>query len=129
MYSCRNILEVFSWIWGGHANIIIPTDGKTIQSLLWRVLEKFDPDYICEYRSTLRDLEERDPEAFGLKLAEQLTSWAEGFEPTQDMIDRARDNLRAEQTTNFTVSAQLAQELKTCITPFYFRSTSSSPVS
>jgi hypothetical protein len=121
MYSCRNVLEVFSWVWGGHANIIIPTDGKTIQPLFWHVLEKFDPDYICEYRSTLRDLEERDPEAFGLKVAERLVLWAEGFEPTQDMIDRARDNLRAEQTTSFTVSAQLAQELKVRITPFYFQ--------
>jgi hypothetical protein len=87
MYSCRNILEVFSWVWGGHANIIIPTDGKTIQPLFWQILEKFDPDYICEYRPTFRDLEERDPEAFGLKVAEQLAAWAEGFEPTQDMLN------------------------------------------
>jgi hypothetical protein len=121
MNSCRNILEIFSWIWGGHANIIIPTDGKTIHPLFWKVLEKFDPDYICEYQSTLRDLEERDPETFGLKVAEQLASWEEDFEPTQYMKDRARDTLRAQQATSFTVSEQLAQELKSRITPFYFK--------
>jgi len=49
MHSCRHILEVFSSLWGGHANIIIPTDGNTIQPLFWQILEKFDPDYICAH--------------------------------------------------------------------------------
>jgi hypothetical protein len=121
MRSCRHILEIFSSVWGGHGNIIIPTDGNTIQSLFWQILEKFDPDYICEYRPTLRDLEERDPQAFEGMLAEQLNSWGEGFEPTQDMIDRARANLRSAQTKAFTISAQLAQELKIWIAPIFLR--------
>lgn len=121
VYSCRHILEIFSGVWGGHANIVIPTDGKTIQPLFWQILEKFDPDYICEYRSTLRDLEERDPQAFEERVAEMLASWGEDYELTQDMIDRARNGLRGEETTSFTVSAQLAQELKARIAPFFFQ--------
>jgi hypothetical protein len=120
MRSCRHILEIFSSVWGGHGNIIIPTDGNTIQPLFWEILEKFDPDYIYEYRPTLRDLEERDPQAFEGKLAEQLDSWGEGVEPTQDMIDRARANLRSAHTNAFTISAQLAQQLKTRVAPFFY---------
>jgi hypothetical protein len=62
MRSCRHILEIFSTLWGGHGNIIIPTDGKTIQPIFWQILETFDPDHVCEYRPSLRDLEERDPQ-------------------------------------------------------------------
>lgn len=119
MDSCRHILEIFSSVWGGHANVIIPTDGNTIEPLFWQLLEEFDPDYICAYRPTLRDLEERAPQAFEQQLAQQIASWGGDYEPTQDMLDRTRDNLRRVQTSSFTVSMQLAQELKARIAPFF----------
>lgn len=120
VHSCRHILEIFSCVWGGHANIILPTDGETIQPLFWKILEKFDPDYICAYRPTLRNLEERDPAAFEEKVADLLASWGADFELTEEMIDRARDSLRGVQTTSFTISAHLEQELKARISPFFF---------
>ena len=35
------IIESFSQIWGGSKNLIVPTDGKTIEEPLWFLLEKF----------------------------------------------------------------------------------------
>jgi hypothetical protein len=41
-------------MWGGWGNIIVPTDGKEIDPLFWRILECFDPDYLEAYRRTGR---------------------------------------------------------------------------
>ncbi|MDO8870091.1 MAG: hypothetical protein Q7V10_05005 [Methanobacteriaceae archaeon] len=49
--KCLEIIEVFSEIWGGQKNFIVPTDGKTILEEFWILLEKFDPDYICIYNT------------------------------------------------------------------------------
>lgn len=120
LYSCRHILEIFSTVWGGHGNIIIPTDGTSIQPLFWQILEKFDPDYIYAYSPTWRDVEERDPQTFDRKLDEVLTSWGPEYVLTENMINRARSNVRRERRSNFAISPQLAQELKARITPFFY---------
>lgn len=118
--SCRHILEIFSTLWGGHGNIIIPTDGKTIQPIFWRILETFDPDHICEYRPSLRDLEERDPQAFEQIVAEQIETWPDGGQPTNAEMDRVRKGMRNADNSNFAVTPALAQELKARIAPFFF---------
>jgi hypothetical protein len=52
--SCLRIVEYFTRMWGGWGNIIVPTDGKEIDPLFWRILECFDPDYLEAYRRTGR---------------------------------------------------------------------------
>lgn len=47
--KCLKVMETFSEIWGGAKNIIVPTDGKTIDEKFWFLLEKFDPDYLYLY--------------------------------------------------------------------------------
>lgn len=118
--SCRHILEIFSTLWGGHGNIIIPTDGKTIQPFFWKILEKYDPDYICEYRPSLRDLEERNPQAFEQIVARQVEPWPDGRQPTNAEMERVRKGIRNADNSNFVVMPALAQELKARIAPFFF---------
>lgn len=51
----EKVLEVIktnSQIWGGWHNIIIPTDGKSIDESFWVLLEVFDPDYLTIYNET-----------------------------------------------------------------------------
>jgi hypothetical protein len=76
-YTCKHILELFSSLWGGHGCIIVPTDGSTIGSLFWKILEVFDPDYVCEYRITYRDLDERDPDAFSQFVTTTIKGWGQ----------------------------------------------------
>lgn len=120
MRSCRHILEIFSTLWGGHGNIIIPTDGCTIQPIFWRILEAFDPDHIYKYRPSFRDLEERDPQAFEQIVAEKIRGLSRGNQPTSREIDRVRKALRNEDNSKFAVTSELAQELKARIAPFFF---------
>ena len=120
MRSCRHILEIFSTLWGGHGNIIIPTDGSTIQPIFWQILETFDPDHICEYRPSLRDLEERDLAEFEQMVALRGQSWPDRAQPTDAEMERVRRGIRSADNSNFTVMPALAQELKARIAPFFF---------
>lgn len=43
--KCLKTIELFSQIWGGGKNLIIPTNGEKIDDEFWFLLEKFDPDY------------------------------------------------------------------------------------
>lgn len=43
--NCLKIIEMYSEIWGGEYNLIVPTDGETISEEFWYLLEKYDPDY------------------------------------------------------------------------------------
>ncbi len=36
--TCLHVIEFFSQIWGGAYNLIIPTDGKTIDERFWTIL-------------------------------------------------------------------------------------------
>ena len=120
-HTCRHILELFSSLWGGHGCIIVPTDGNTIEPLFWKILEVFDPDYLCEYRITYRDLDERDPEAFKLFVNNRIKE--ENQDPgtliAEDM-SRVRSSLRREEASAVPISSQLKQELKKRLAPFFF---------
>lgn len=43
------VIKTNSQIWGGWHNLIIPTDGETIDEIFWVLLERFDPDYLTLY--------------------------------------------------------------------------------
>jgi hypothetical protein len=58
--NCGNESEV----WGGAYNFIVPTDGNTIKEEFWAILERYDPDYLYQYRYTLSDLKYADPEMY-----------------------------------------------------------------
>jgi hypothetical protein len=112
---------LFSSLWGGQGCIIVPTDGSTIDQLFWKILEVFDPDYICEYRITYRDLDERDPDAFSQFVKTAIQGW--GQNPSDlgagEMAD-IRQKLRKGDMNVVPISPQLKQQLKARLAPFFF---------
>ncbi|KZX16894.1 hypothetical protein MBCUT_04420 [Methanobrevibacter cuticularis] len=58
--NCFEIIESMSMVWGGAKNLLIPTDGKTIDKKFWILLEHFDPDYLysCDFRDDYREISE-----------------------------------------------------------------------
>lgn len=52
-HTCLRIIEIYSQLWGGAYNIIVPTDGNTIDEQFWTLLETFDPDHMYRYNKSL----------------------------------------------------------------------------
>lgn len=52
----RRAIEFFSRVWGGQGNVVVPL-GATgeMHPAVFRLLRRFDPDYICNIRVTLGD--------------------------------------------------------------------------
>lgn len=70
------VLESFSRTWGGAANVILPWHESGVPSLFWRLLERFDPDYVATFVETLRGWRLSRPDAFERWLDEQSVSWS-----------------------------------------------------
>jgi hypothetical protein len=69
------VIEFFCSIWGGKHSLIIPTDGKTIDPIFWRILEKFSPDYIYYYSKTGIDLKLSQPDKFNAALEREFAAF------------------------------------------------------
>jgi len=50
---CVYLIGTLTQIWGGVAYAIVPTDGETISPLFWRLLKRYDPDWIARYGDTV----------------------------------------------------------------------------
>ena len=59
-HTCLRIIEIYSQLWGGAYNIIVPTDGNTIDEQFWTLLETFDPDHLYRYNKSLGDYAPRN---------------------------------------------------------------------
>lgn len=121
--TCLRIIEYFTRMWGGCGNIIVPTDGKTISPLFWRILERFDADYLQAYRRTLSDLELEQPHEFEELYQKELAAWEKqiGEKSHPFAAKELREDLSRLATTTFSISQELQQELKTRLAPFYFQ--------
>lgn len=120
-HTCRHILELFSSLWGGHGCIIVPTDGNAIDPLFWKILDTFDPDYLCEYRITYRDLEERDPAAFSQFVTTTIQGWGQNPSDIGAMeMAGIRQQLRKGEMNAVPISPQLTKQLKARLAPFFF---------
>jgi hypothetical protein len=121
--SSLRVIEYFTRLWGGCGNIIIPTDGKVISPLFWRILERFDPDYLDAYGRTGRDVEIEEPAKFNEAYQRHIAGWERqiGEKTEPHAADTIRDNLRQEHLTQFGISASLQQQLRDRLAPFYFQ--------
>ena len=50
---CVDLIGTLTQIWGGVAYALVPTDGETISPVFWRLLKRYDPDWIARYRDTV----------------------------------------------------------------------------
>ena len=125
-YWKDTILRIIEWstqVWGGAYNIIIPTDGKTIDEDFWKILEKYSPDYIFGYHYTIADLEQANPKRYEEILKTEDERLKKQFptiqqEQVDDFIKR-----EVEMSTRLSseISSELSQELQQRLSPFYFR--------
>lgn len=120
------IIEFFSRLWGGAHDLIIPTDGKTIDDRFWAILEVFDPDYLYVYRKSGEDMRLSDADRYRSILDSHVAQWmsqfgqgnAENAEQIREEIDR---NLRDSVQSDFAISPELQKEIKVRLAPFWFQ--------
>jgi len=121
--SCLRVIEYFTRLWGGCGNIIIPTDGKEISPLFWKILERFDPDYVDAYGRTGRDVEIEEPAEFEQAYQRHIAGWEQqsGGKCEPYAAEEIRARLRETHLTQFGISAELQTELRDRLAPFYFQ--------
>lgn len=114
------IIEFYSALWGGAYNIIVPTDGRTIDERFWTILETFDPDYLFRYQKSGEDLRLNDPERY----EQILQSYVDRAVREGGDADSARTEtdkqLRNSWESHFGIEQQLQEELKRRLAPFWF---------
>jgi hypothetical protein len=119
--TCLRVIEYFTRLWGGCGNIIVPTDGKVISPLFWRILERFDPDYLEAYARTGKDIEIEEPAKFEQAYERDIAAWEQKISAKTDQhaAKTIRDNLRNSGQSQFGISPELQQELRDRLAPFY----------
>lgn len=124
--TCLRIIEFFSRLWGGAYNLIVPTDGKTIDEKFWAILEAFDPDYVYCYRKSGEDIRLSTPNEYNKIVDEHIRSHIGQFgQGSADDLQRAEkeidENLRGACASSFEVTPELQNEIKVRLSPFYFQ--------
>lgn len=121
-YSIQRIIEYYSQMWGGGYNLIVPTDGKTIDDKFWTILEKFSPDYIYSYFHCVLDLEKSDKNFFNKISQKQKDTLRQKFPSMsdKDIDDHVSKEASISSYLDFKISETLSQELKNRLSPFYF---------
>jgi len=51
---CIYLIGTLTQFWGGAACAVVPTDGKTVSPLFWRLLKRYDPDWVARYGDTVK---------------------------------------------------------------------------
>ncbi|HWZ81074.1 MAG TPA: hypothetical protein VNW47_00535, partial [Terriglobales bacterium] len=121
--TCLRVIEFFSQLWGGAYNLIVPTDGKTIDERFWTILEAFDPDNLYVYRKSGEDMRLSRPDQFQKLFDAQVSSWltqygGDGSEHAKSEIEKG---LRGAWASDFGVTSELQGEVKIRLSPFYFQ--------
>lgn len=121
--TCVHVIEFFSQLWGGAYNLIVPTDGQSIDERFWTILEAFDPDYVYVYGKTGEDLRIGKPDQYAKLLDAHLNSWVSkyGSQNTEAIKKQIDDDLRGTWASEFAVTPELQNEIKARLAPFWFQ--------
>lgn len=123
-HTCLRIIEIFSRLWGGAYNIIVPTDGTTIDERFWALLEAFDPDYLYRYQKSYEDLLQSNPEEYGRIVDREVDNFYPAIKnPTTAEAAKAmvQKELRKAWLSIFQIAPTLQQEVKVRLAPFWFQ--------
>lgn len=119
---CLRVIELYSRVWGGNYNLIVPTDGTSLTPAFWRVLETFDPDRLYVYARTGADLKISDPTQFEAIVDSKTREWVEKNVPDEDWTQRRPDferQLSSARFDDFCITEELQRSLKTRLAPFF----------
>lgn len=122
-HTVMRIIEWYTKIWGGAYNLIIPTDGKTIDERYWKILERYNPDYLRSYYYAYAELSTANPKRWE-KDVKTITARLKKQHPdmSQETIDDFfKREFEMVEHHRFQISDELQQELKQRLSPFYFR--------
>ena len=121
-HTCLRVIEFFSKLWGGAYNLIVPTDGKTIDERFWRILEAFDPDHLYVYRKCGEDFRLSTPDEYAKRIEADLQSYQSQFgsQNAGTSRDRIDKDLRNSWMSSLAITPQLQNEIKVRLSPFYF---------
>lgn len=122
-HTVSKIIEWYSKMWGGAHNLIIPTNGKTIDERYWKLLERYDPDYLYAYRYSFAELIEADPKNYEKRIKsfrEQLVKQHPDLDAItiEEFVER---NAEMNVHHQFEITKELSDELLYRLSPFYFR--------
>ncbi|SRR6266481_204546 len=119
--TCLRIIEFYSKLWGGAYNIIIPTDGITIDETFWQILETFDPDYLYRYHKSGEDFFLNDPHSYSKVLKERVNAAIQaGMSDTANTESLIDKQLRDLELSDLEIMPKLQEEIKTRLAPFWF---------
>lgn len=122
-HTCLRVIEFYSQVWGGAHNIIVPTDGATIDERFWTLLEAFDPDYILQYRKSWLDISISDPQRYERILQQNTDAFLAHAASSDHASVRAHldEHLKHEWASTFDIGHALQEELKIRLSPFWFQ--------
>lgn len=93
--DCLAIIAMFNRTWGGEYNLIIPTDGNTIDSYFIEILKEYDPDYLYYFVSTIQQLKSFDTQRFSeLDHPGFLSKEISDFKISKQLQMHLKDNLQ-----------------------------------
>jgi hypothetical protein len=126
--TCLRIIEVYSRLWGGAYNIIIPTDGETMDERFWTLLQTFDPDHLYRYGKTGQDLYLSQPAEYQQALDRNVERFLADFSRPPTDVERRRITSQIDQdlrrdwlTPQLTIGTALHQDIKARLAPFFFQ--------
>lgn len=124
-YWKDTILRITEWctgVWGGAYNIVIPTNGKSIDEKFWKILEKYGTDYIFAYRTSIADIKKSNPKKYEEIVKRESDRLTKQFpDMGQAQIDEFIEReVEMSPRLPSEVSEELSQELKHRLSPFYF---------
>jgi hypothetical protein len=121
-HTTTRIVELLSAIWGGKQGIIVPTNGPTVDSVFWALLEMFSPDYIFQYLKTGRDLSLSQPEKFNAIVEREISHYAgtSGEDVEKEREQEIRKALSQAWVDRFGLDNNLRRELANRLVPFHF---------
>lgn len=123
MAESERAIEWFSEIWGGFHNVIVPSDGTTIDSIFWDILNIYQPDYVAKHIKTTRDLQYTNPEQFNAVgeqvIAQQLTQGSTLVD-AEAYSEQFLENLYQEEIgPAFEITQTLKDEIADRLNPFH----------
>lgn len=122
-HTISRIIEWYSKMWGGAYNLIIPTDGKTIDEKYWKLLERYSPDYLFSYYYVFAGLSLADPKKYERGIKNRHDQLKKGFSDMSEesIVEHINQEAQASIHHKFEFSKELEQELMQRLSPFYFQ--------
>ena len=119
--NALKVIAYYSTIWGGSYNIIIPTDGHSIEGRFWDVLETYDADFLGYYYKGRADNKLNHPELYEREFERYKRHVLSQYPNTQeDTIRDDFDRQMIRESITRPISDELQAELKRRVAPFHF---------